>query len=323
MAETNWEVVNNGLDFLESAVDHLAEGDARALRYAALHLGASVEILLKARLAREHWALVTSDANKATRSGFETGVFTSVGTEQAMTRLENIANVTFPRDARDRFAKLGQIRNRVAHFTHLDSDPLATQTVVAAAMDALIRFIEKELVPGAPNDEKRAIDATLETVMSQVREIDVLVRERMNSLKEELAAADFPVVKCPECLQDAYVFGDGENGACLFCRYAPAGETAAGDYGWSVLNYNEYRAVKEGGERIITHCLSCGAEAMVEGIVTVGAVEAHHGCFACGFYATQDRLDRCWRCGEWTSASGESGEGVVCSNCMDRWMNED
>lgn len=54
--------VRNGMDFLLSAFDHLSqrngEPGARDLKYAVLHLQAAVEVLLKARIIREHWSLV-------------------------------------------------------------------------------------------------------------------------------------------------------------------------------------------------------------------------------------------------------------------------
>jgi hypothetical protein len=49
----------NGLDYLKSVIEHLRDKpDQRNLKYAVLHLQAAVEVLLKARLIREHWSLV-------------------------------------------------------------------------------------------------------------------------------------------------------------------------------------------------------------------------------------------------------------------------
>jgi hypothetical protein len=45
--------VDNGLDYLESVIEHLrGEPDQRNLKYAVLHLQAAVEVLLKIRLMR-------------------------------------------------------------------------------------------------------------------------------------------------------------------------------------------------------------------------------------------------------------------------------
>jgi hypothetical protein len=48
-----------------------ARESSRDIKYAVLHLQAAAEVLLKARLFREHWDLVFNDPGKATprRSG--------------------------------------------------------------------------------------------------------------------------------------------------------------------------------------------------------------------------------------------------------------
>jgi hypothetical protein len=43
VADIDWAVISSGLDFLESAVDHLAKGGERELRYGALHVTAAIE----------------------------------------------------------------------------------------------------------------------------------------------------------------------------------------------------------------------------------------------------------------------------------------
>ncbi|MDJ0466041.1 hypothetical protein [Streptomyces sp. H27-C3] len=51
--------MQNGIDDLLSATTYLTHGDPpepRDLKYAILHLQAAVEVLLKARLQREHWS---------------------------------------------------------------------------------------------------------------------------------------------------------------------------------------------------------------------------------------------------------------------------
>ena len=73
MADIDRAVITNGLDFLESAVEHLANDRERDLSYAAMHLNAAVETLLKARLAREHWTLVVENVDQARRSRYEEG----------------------------------------------------------------------------------------------------------------------------------------------------------------------------------------------------------------------------------------------------------
>src|SRR4051794_21616080 len=70
-AQLDFPLVRNGLDYLTSVVEHLDENEStvtpRDVKYAVLHLQAAVEVLLKARLMAEHWSLVFSKPEDATR----------------------------------------------------------------------------------------------------------------------------------------------------------------------------------------------------------------------------------------------------------------
>lgn len=70
--DVDFRPVRNGMDYLLSTVTHLTGGQQppgdRDLKYAVLHLHAATEVLLKARLVREHWSLVFSDPGKATKA---------------------------------------------------------------------------------------------------------------------------------------------------------------------------------------------------------------------------------------------------------------
>jgi hypothetical protein len=84
LPEIDWSVISSGVDFLESAVEHLAGGTERDLRYAALHLSTAMETLLKAQLARADWKLVFEDVKKADRVAYQTGDLKSVRIRAAL-----------------------------------------------------------------------------------------------------------------------------------------------------------------------------------------------------------------------------------------------
>lgn len=321
MDDINWHVVNNGLNFLESSVEFLENGDARQAQYAALHLGASIETLLKARLAREHWSLAVADPGKAQRKKYESGEAASATIDQTIERLIQVAGVDISNEDHRRIKNLNKTRNKIAHFALLGENPLATRATVARAMEALIRFIERELAPGAPGKERKLIDSTLAHVMAQVREIDELAKERMKSLQSTISASEVPVVTCPECLQDAYHLSNGEPGKCVFCSCNKAGDVVASDYASNVLGEDEYRAIKYGGEWIVHHCHICGEEALVDGVIIKFGPQASIACFACGYFGASEDVEPCARCGEWISA--ETDGSAICSNCMEWMMSDD
>ena len=59
-------LLDNALDFLLSAAEAVNRDEGpRSLKEAVLHLGNGVELLVKARIAREHWSLIFADVDKA------------------------------------------------------------------------------------------------------------------------------------------------------------------------------------------------------------------------------------------------------------------
>ncbi len=113
-------LVESAFDFLERALD---EYDSSP-KYAILHLAASVELLLKARLMAEHWTLIISPKHTPTFDRLKSGDFLSVTLSEAIERLGGVLpnehHVT--RDAKDEFLSLLKERNKVAHFFHTDLD---------------------------------------------------------------------------------------------------------------------------------------------------------------------------------------------------------
>jgi hypothetical protein len=54
-------ICENGLGFVSKAIDQLwNEGSPDALKYSVINFYSGVELLLKARLMREHWSLVVA-----------------------------------------------------------------------------------------------------------------------------------------------------------------------------------------------------------------------------------------------------------------------
>jgi hypothetical protein len=319
--DINWAAISSGLDFLESAVDHLAKGDERDLRYGALHVTAAIEALLKAQLAREHWTLVVSDVNRARRTEYETGDFISVTIAVALQRLRNVAGSQITDKEVSRITAVEKLRNRVAHFALHGENPRRTEAVVAGGLDVLLHLIDREFLPEADAAERELVEKTLDLVRVRLGTIKVLIRERMNSLKPELDGAPYPVLTCPGCSQPAYILGDGEPGRCVYCLHHPIGEAAADDYVSSVLRLSSYEIGKEGGIWPVHDCINCDTEAFVEGVLPVDATGDDgtvYACFACGYSCTDGDIERCHRCGILTSRP-EDGL-AVCADCTAAWM---
>ncbi len=73
-----WGLLENAIDYLREAVRRL-EGDVdrRDLKYAILHLGAGLELLLKERLRQEDWRQLFRDPACAIEEEYRSGEFVS------------------------------------------------------------------------------------------------------------------------------------------------------------------------------------------------------------------------------------------------------
>jgi hypothetical protein len=323
VSEIDWAVVTNGLDFLESAVDHLATGGERALRYAALHLNAAIETLLKAQLAREHWTLVVDNVDRADRRAYETGDFRSANITNALQRLRAVASSLVTDEEIARIKAVERLRNRVAHFVLHGENPRRTEVIIAQGLDVLLHLIDREFLPDASPEELDLVDATLERVRERLGKIEALIRERMETLRSALSEATQPVVSCAGCTLPTYVLGGGEPDRCLYCLYHPDGEDAADAYVTVVLGQSHYDTVKDGGIWPVHNCVECGSEAFVRDVEEADAADGEitWACFACGYFCTDHDLDNCARCGILMNRAAYGAP--VCDTCTEDYFSRD
>ncbi len=122
-------VLANAFDYLENSI---AEIDKRP-KYAVLSFATAVELLLKARLMREHWTLVLDKPGSVNDAAFRGGLFKSATVEEIMSRLTNVAGVAFSGDERAAYKAVRDHRNKVVHFF----DPSYGKPLVGPESEAL------------------------------------------------------------------------------------------------------------------------------------------------------------------------------------------
>ncbi|MFG3263396.1 hypothetical protein [Streptomyces bobili] len=294
--------VRNGMDFLHSAFEHLSKRDgepgARDLKYAVLHLQAAVEVLLKARLIREHWSLVFSDPGKAKRTDYDKGSFQSCTVLGAVDRLNNIVSLQISKEQRQAISNLADTRNALTHLGHTGS-VYAVETQAAYVLDFLLTFIHKELQPKLTS-EGPYVKTAMEALRNRLGEVKALVKQRSQRLEGELKPLVGHTVQCPDCQQWALVLGD--EPACHFCLSRSEPHVAAV---WYAENY--------AATDVLSICPSCG-----EYTVVIGASVAQ---------GKTAGLDICFRCTteytDWRGCELECGmlvdprkEPLICDPCM-------
>lgn len=122
-------LTRNAFDFLERGI---AEFD-QTPKYSVIHFCAAVEMLLKARLMKEHWSLIVSKPEQANLAKFMAGNFISVTLEDCRARIRDVAGEDIGDDAYNSFRALANHRNKMVHFFHngLENDEKAKAQIVA------------------------------------------------------------------------------------------------------------------------------------------------------------------------------------------------
>jgi hypothetical protein len=237
--ELDFTLVRNGMDYLSSAVLYLTGSitvpeeaaqlwpEARAaspwpqrwlsdrhLKYGVLHLQAATEVLLKARLVREHWSLVFKDPGSATRSAYEQGKFESCGMKSALDRLVSIAGLSITQKERGYLNDLAETRNALTHYGHTAS-AYAVEARAARALSFLVEFVPRQLQPKLSSEAEEVIE-TMAAVREKLADIRTLVGERMKKLASQLEPVSERTVICASCRQMTLVVGENPLN-CRFC----------------------------------------------------------------------------------------------------------
>lgn len=316
--------VRNGVDYLASVVQHLGSPaltrgaehlpGPRSVKYAVLHLQAAVEVLLKARLQREHWSLVFSNPATATRASLADFSFESCTTNAAVERLRNIAQVPISAEEAKALKDLARDRNALQHYG-FQHNVRAVESRAAIVLDFLVRFLDTELLPKLGPDELASIHPDLEMARTRLTDIKSFVRQRMNRLRgNDLAGLEHRTAHCNECQQDALVV-DADGAQCHFCSVT-----------WTVkqLLVDVWRDPDPQGSPGM-ECPSCHAHALLDCAVFIDPSnnDAMY-CLACT--KEFDNLGLCKGCGCFWPKDDENFKitgQLLCADCQDRIRREE
>ncbi|MGW3303962.1 hypothetical protein [Streptomyces rubiginosohelvolus] len=223
--ELDFPPVRNGVDYLVSVVDHLyvdmqrlpQATDPRDIKYAVLHLQAATEVLLKARLVREHWSLVFRDPGLAAKRRYRDGDFDSCGMDETLRRLRQVVGITITKEDEKSLKSLARDRNALQHYG-LTHNARAIETRAGAVLDFLVRFLDEELLPDLSIDESSEISQEMIRVRDGLRGIFAFIDQRRKRVYGELKkkGLDDHAIHCPNCGNTALVVKNGGN-RCHFC----------------------------------------------------------------------------------------------------------
>lgn len=308
----------NGLSFLRRAMHAAAQEnpDQQEMTHAAVDLAVAIEVLLKARLVREHWALVCVDIGKNTKKDLRSGKAKTVSPEVAVARLSGVAGVDLDVE---RVKSIADLRNRAAHFTLETTPDFALHATFGRGLHFIHGLIGAEFTRSPDSLVTDMAFHFLEESRDHLIQIDSYVRARLNEIEPDLLKADL-CLRCPLCYQASLVVEEAVGAQCRFCSTGPYDEELAELYLMHVLFISSQEVVKDGGEWPVHECFGCGSESFVEGVVQLRPLpaeddeqedhseRAYAACFSCGLTRQRDQYTRCYRCSRLT-------EHDLCSDC--------
>jgi hypothetical protein len=333
------DLTQNSLAFLQrsiAGINTAAETSTphQVLTFAVVDLAVAIEVLLKARLAREHWSLIISEVNKANVGNLLQGQTKTVTPDEALARLAGIAQVKLGSDSTvDRLKQakdIVKLRNRAAHFTLANESEAGIRAQLGTGLAFALWFLGTEFQPATQSPSQALVTDVIAAISSEIGKIDDLVSARMAELETKLAAA-VVCLDCPTCKQPALVFDDA-GAHCLFCLAAGEdGPTLAEAYVADVLDLTSYAVLTDGGEWPVHECPNCSEEAFVFGITprrsdlytaiaeqrADGPLPYAWGCFACALLATAAEVQMCTWCGRPTL------DHNICGDCAADRMARD
>ena len=200
------------MDFITDAVKALCTSDPsrRTLMYATIHLCTGVELLLKAWVMREHWALVFEKLDHANSASLSSAHLKSATQEQCIERLEAVGKPLSTEEQRV-LRRLRDIRNQIIHFSADRLSEVDIRWVLWQALSGLMDSIENR-----SDSSLFSEDAAPWKLRNDLHTQSGYVKERRLAIGDRLRELGDDVFYCPSCGEQAVDLAGGYN-KCLSC----------------------------------------------------------------------------------------------------------
>jgi hypothetical protein len=329
-------LVRNAINFLRKSVQELEKFP----KYSVIHFCMALELFLKARLLREHWALVVSKVEKASLQSFQSGNFVSVTMDECLQRLTAIANESLLPHELECFRTVRDHRNKLVHFFHPDYQPPFDKSILAQIVSQQCKawFYLHRLLTLKWVTQFAAYRRQIIGLQNLIQSNQHFLSSKFKALKPEIEAAKKKgaiFVACCACSFEAARVRSRrlplieEN--CLICgsqsrfleipcpkcrktiRVVGGGcgecencETAI-DLDYQINNVSGKEDPKEEGS--IARCSEC--ENFEPSVVPLG--DGEHLCLAC--ITLHDQVEHCGWCGELITGDASETSVFGCFFC--------
>lgn len=338
-------VVRNALDFLEQSVSKLEKRP----KYSVINFCSALELFLKARLMREHWALIVGKPEGASLAKFRAGDFRSVSMDEAIERLRNVGGEPISREEESCFRAVREHRNKLVHFFHepytaSPPDKRAIQEVVSEQCQAW--FYLQRLLMGRWEQHFKPYAAQIRKVHTKMEANRVYLQAKYDAIAPEIEAemaSGVEYAPCPSCGYGASRIDELEEplyrALCQVCGTVrgflrvPCPECGATitvedmgeaecpnedfetDIEWLVAKYGPHEDPKE--DTKIAYCSYCE---QTDTPTAIPFGDFRYLCLSC--LAGHDSADNCDWCGELNASLAEDSYLTGCAMCDGKFGSE-
>ncbi|GGH39948.1 hypothetical protein GCM10010973_36080 [Cribrihabitans marinus] len=178
------DLSESAFDFLERSV---AEIETHP-KYSVIHFATAVELILKARLMREHWTLVVERTSDVTLNDFLSGKAKTATQADAIKRLKNACGENIASDAVAQFEKIAAHRNRMIHFFHeagrKEADDKLTEEIVK---EICLSWFHLDRLFSEWSDQFDAFQAEIASVDTKMKGLREFLKVTFERLKPEIS----------------------------------------------------------------------------------------------------------------------------------------
>ena len=208
MATQKFNLVENALDSLEHAIEHLnsmrnAPG-AWTFKRIILDLSHVAELLFKERLRQIHPAFVLSDVDK-----YPSTTAYTVTAAEALKRLQKIGEIEFKESDQSALKTIREKRNEIEHY-EFSIDETEARVVIGSVLVFIFRFATDEV---GLNWADRRINDPAWTKLNNYAEFYEIQRAHV---LETLEGSGIPTTECPMCRNETF---DMEAEVCVLCGH--------------------------------------------------------------------------------------------------------
>lgn len=326
-------LVKNAFDFLNVAVSEFSTSP----KYSVVHFCSAAEMLLKARLLREHWTLVVQRPEQASWAAFLAGEFVSVTIDECRTRLREISGEHVDDASFAALKKLSRHRNKAIHFFHagVDGNRAARLAIVSEQSQAWF-YLHRLLLKWSEHFKKfqkeiSAADAAMKRHRQYlITKFDTIKDELPTGALGKCSVCALPAaipewfddsvslvscavcdhrevwveVDCPACSKAAQLRGEGYS-RCTECGHQFDPDELVS---FLINEEDRHHAIKDGDDQFGPH--NCG---FCDGYHVVVQAGPKYVCAAC--FDISDRIEQCQWCAEYSTGDMEHSYYSGCGIC--------